>query len=126
MLAGLTFDAGALIAADRDDRGFWAHWAEAVSRGIVPVIPTTALSQAWRDPKQVRLARVVNACSVDPLDETLAKAAGELCAKAGVSDVVDASVVASAARRGDVVLTSDPGDLRRLASLTPGVTILKI
>ena len=68
----------------------------------------------------------MNACSIDPLDEALAKAAGELCAKARVSDVIDAAVVASAARRGDLVLTSDPRDLRRLASLTPGVEILKL
>jgi hypothetical protein len=35
-------------------------------------------------------------------------------------------VVASAARRGDAILTSDPRDLRRLASLTPGIEIIKL
>jgi predicted nucleic acid-binding protein len=68
----------------------------------------------------------VNACTVDPLDEELAKAAGELCGKAKVADIVDAAVVASAARRGDAILTSDPRDLRRLASHTPGVQIIKL
>jgi hypothetical protein len=68
----------------------------------------------------------VNACFVDPLDEALAKSAGELCGKTKVADVVDAAVVASAARRGDAILTSDPRDLRRLASLTPGVEIIKL
>jgi hypothetical protein len=68
-------------------------------------------------PRQTRLAQVVNACFVEPLDEALAKSAGELCGKAKVADVLDAAVVASAARRGDAVLTSDPRDLRRLASL---------
>jgi hypothetical protein len=101
-------------------------WSEAIARGIVPVIPGTALAQGWRDPRQVRLARMVNACSVHPLDEQLAKAAGELCAKAGVADVIDASVVASAAERGDAVLTSDPGDLRLLASRVSGVVILEL
>src|SRR5438874_13794992 len=125
-LAGLTLDTGALIAADRNDRSFWSFWAETVARGIVPVIPAGALAQAWRGPRQARLAQVVNACVVDPLDEALAKSAGELCGKAKLADVVDAAVVASAARRGDAILTADPRDLRRLASYTPDVEIIKL
>lgn len=122
----MTLDTGALIAADRDDRAFWAVWSEAVGRGVVPLIPAGVLAQAWRDARQVRLARVVNACFVQPLDEPLAKAAGELCARSGTSDVIDASVVASAAQRGDAVLTSDPEHLGRLAALMPGVRILDL
>lgn len=34
---------------------------------------------------------------------------------AGTSDVVDASVVVGAGARGDVVVTSDPGDLGHLS-----------
>lgn len=68
----------------------------------------------------------MNACFVDPLDEALAKSAGELCGRAKLADVVDAAVVASAARRGDAILTSDPRHLRRLASYTPGVEIIKL
>jgi len=72
-MAGLTLDAGALIAAERNDRGFWSFWSEAIGRDIVPVIPAAALAQAWRDPRQSRLARLVNACSIEALDEPLAK-----------------------------------------------------
>ena len=125
-LAGLTLDTGALIAAERNERNFWSFWAETVARGIVPVIPAGVLAQAWRGPRQARLAQVVNACFVEPLDEALAKAAGELCGKAKLAGVVDAALVASAARRGDAILTGDPRDLRRLASHTPGVQILKL
>jgi hypothetical protein len=84
------------------------------------------LAQAWRGPRQARLAQLVNACFVEALDEALANSAGELCAKAKVADVVDAALVASAARRGDAILTGDPRDLRRLASQTPGVEIIKL
>ena len=84
------------------------------------------LAQAWRGPGQARLAQLVNACFVEALDEALAKAAGELCSKAKLADVVDAALVASAARRGDAILTEDPRDLRRLASHTPGVEIIKL
>lgn len=125
-MAGLTLDSGALIAADRNDRIFWAFLKEAIDRGVVPVVPALALAQAWRSPRQARLAQLVKACWVEPLDESLAKSAGELCAAAKTSDVVDAAVVASAAKRGDVVLTSDPKDLRRLASVTGLVEVIKL
>ena len=58
---------------------------------------------------------VLTACLIEPLDESLARAAGELCGRAGTSDVVDAAIVASASRRGDDILTSDPADLVHLA-----------
>jgi hypothetical protein len=45
------------------------------------------------------------------------RAAGVLLAKAGTSDAVDATVVLLSAP-GDRILTSDPGDLTRLASMT--------
>lgn len=90
------------------------------------MIPSAALAQAWRSHRQARLAQVVNACVVDPLDERLAKMAGELCGMSNTRDIVDAAVVVSAARRGDAILTSDPRDLRRLASHAPEVEIVKL
>ncbi len=126
-MAGVTLDTGALIAAERNDRAFWAFFKEASEREVVPVIPAPVLAQAWRSPRQARLAQVVKACFVEPLEEGLAKTAGELLGWAKVSDVVDAAVVAGAAGRGDVVLTSDPRDLRRLASVAVGtVEIIKL
>lgn len=125
-MAGLTLDSGALIAADRNVRSFWAFFKEAIDRGVVPVIPAPALAQAWRSSRQARLAQLVKACWVEPLDESLAKSTGELCGAAKTSDVVDAAVVASAAQRGDVVLTSDPKDLRRLASVSGLVDVIKV
>ena len=114
-MAGLTLDTGALIAADRNDREFWAFFKEASEREVVPVIPAPVLAQ------------VVKACFVEPLEEGLAKQAGELLGRAKTSDVVDAAVVAGAAGRGDVVLTSDPRDLRRLAAVAVGtVEVIKL
>jgi hypothetical protein len=63
--------------------------------------------------------------SVEPLSERLAKIAGEaMAAVAGVT-AIDAIVMASAAQRGDVVLTSDPGDLSRLRRYFPEVRVLR-
>lgn len=63
------------------------------------------------------IARVIRARDtiVDVLDLSTAEAAGVLCGLAGTNDdVVDASVVLAARRRGALVLTSDPDDIHRL------------
>lgn len=114
-MAGLTFDAGALIAADRNDRRFWALWKVATLRHVVARVPAPALAQAWRGGRNAQIARVVSACQVVPMDAPAARRAGELCGLAGTSDVVDAFVVQVAAERGDTIVTSDPDDLLRLA-----------
>jgi hypothetical protein len=58
---------------------------------------------------------LLEAATIDPLDESAARLTGALLARAGRADVVDASVVVGALRRGDAVLTSDRDDLTALA-----------
>lgn len=116
-MSGLTLDAGALIAFERNERAVVAIVARARERRIGLVVPAGVVAQVWRDGmRQVRLARLLGAdvVHVEPLDDTRARAAGQLCGVTGTSDVVDASVVLCARARGHGVLTSDPGDLRRL------------
>jgi hypothetical protein len=48
-------------------------------------------------------------------DEDMAQAVGRLLALSGTADVVDAAVVVVALGHGCAVLTSDPGDLAKLA-----------
>lgn len=115
-MAGLTLDTGALIAADKDDPRLWLYVRIAGSRGVVPTIPAAALAQAWRGPRSARLAQLLAACEVEPLDESLAKKTGLILARSVTTNVVDASVVAGAHLRGDQILTTDPNDLRRLAA----------
>lgn len=73
------------------------------------------LTQVWRDSsgRQARLARLLEAVDVKAVDECLGRQAGVLLGRAGTEDAVDASVVAVSAR-GDRIVTSDPGDIRRL------------
>ena len=113
-MSGLTYDAGALIAAERDDRRVWALHRRALERGLVPTVPAGVLGQGWRGGPQARMSRLLKGCRIEPLDEARARAAGVACARAKSSDVVDASVVVGAAARSDLVVTSDPGDLERL------------
>ena len=90
---------------------------EASVAGLSLAVPAGVLAQAWRGgPLQALLARFLRLPMVEvvPLDEQAARAAGVLCGQAGSEDVIDASVVVCALLRHDVVVTSDPDDLRRL------------
>lgn len=111
----IVFDAGALVALDRDDRAMWALLREAVRADVVVLVPLGALAQAWRGgPRQARLARALDDLDEVSFDE-LARAAGALCGRAGTADVVDAGVALVAARpEVDVLCTSDPDDLKPL------------
>jgi predicted nucleic acid-binding protein len=114
-MAGLTYDTGALLAAEANDRRVWAIHRRALERSHLPTVASTALAQAWRGGPQPLLSRLLEAVTIDPLDESAARLTGALLARAGRADVVDASVVVGALRRGDAVLTSDRDDLTALA-----------
>jgi hypothetical protein len=115
MAAGLTLDAGALIAAEKGERGIWRYFKEAVGRGARVTVPAPALAQAWRG-NSPQVARLLAGCEVEVMDEVRAKRTGELLAKARRSDVVDAVVVLGAVARGDAIVTSDPDDIRGLVA----------
>lgn len=115
-MTGLCYDAGALIAAERDDRLLWSMHRAAVRRGISRTVPSAVLAQAWRGGLQDRLSRLLRGCKIEDLGEAHARAAGALCGAAGTSDVVDAVLVVGAIERDDTVVTSDPADIGRLAT----------
>jgi hypothetical protein len=64
-------------------------------------------------------------CLIEPLFPDLARVAGEAIAAIKGATAVDAVVMASAASRGDRVLTSDFNDLDRLRSYFPEVRLLQ-
>lgn len=114
---GITFDAGGLIALERNDRRVFSLLATALEDGDRIVVPATALAQVIRNPaRQVRLWRMIqhNGTEVIPLDGLLAQAVGVLLAQTGTSDITDAHVVICAQWAGHAVITSDPLDLTRL------------
>ena len=117
-MTGITFDAGALIAVDRNDRRVLVLIARAMESRMRITVPATALAQAIRTPvKQARLSRLIRqpVADVIPLDARHATAVGLLLAESGTSDIADAHVAVCARNAGQPVLTSDPGDLARLA-----------
>jgi hypothetical protein len=112
----LVLDSGALIALERNGRPMWTRLKAAQVAGDVPVTHAGVLGQVWRDdPRQARLARALRGIEVQPIDEALGRSAGALLAKAGLADVIDAAIVLVSAD-GDDIVTSDPGDLSRLAA----------
>ena len=117
MKAGVTLDAGGLIALDRNDRRVIVLLARAVETNSRVTIPSSALAQAIRRPeRQARLSRLIRQPTTDvvPLDRLDAVNIGRLLAASGTSDIVDAHVVICARRGAQRVVTSDPTDLSLL------------
>jgi len=110
----VVIDAGAFIAFEKGDARMRAHLTAARRLGLHLTTTAPVIGQVWRDGrKQALLARLISAIDVHAPDESAARRAGGLLAKAKTSDVVDA-LLTLRARDGDTVLTSDPGDIRRL------------
>lgn len=114
---GVVYDTGALFAGERGSAPLWSLHRRLLDRRIRPVVLSIVLARAWQGGPQPNLARLLKGCVVEALTENTAREIGGLLAASGSSDVVDAAVVVSAARRGDLVVTSDPGDLTALASV---------
>jgi hypothetical protein len=123
-MPGVTFDAGGLIALDRDDRRVVVLLARARETGARVTVPASALAQAIRRPeRQVRLSRLIRQPTTDVTDLGRVDAVnvGRLLAASGTSDIADAHVVICARRAGQPVVISDPGDLSRL---DPALTLI--
>lgn len=91
----------------------------------MPIVPADVVTEWWRGRTDRRQA-ILDLVKVEPLSERLARVAGEALAAARGATPIDAVVMASAASRGDVVLTSDLDDLARMRVHFPGVRILLV
>ena len=120
-VTGVTYDSGALIAAERGERVMWARHRALLLRRVIPAVPAPVVAQCWRGTsRQVQLARLLAGSDVETLDDTSARAAGTLAGRARTTDIVDANVVEGALRRGDIVISSDEGDLAAIAAAVSG------
>ena len=111
----LVLDAGALVAVEhRDDVVVRRLLNEASASSTKALTSAAVVAQVWRNgSRQAILARLLGSIEIWPLSDTAARRVGELLAVSRTRDVVDAHV-ALLARDGDIVLTSDPGDIHRL------------
>lgn len=125
-MSALVLDAGAFVAVDRGDRAMIARLRAAQQAGLELRSTGVVITQVWRDPagRQANLARLLRSVDIKAVDEPLGREAGVLLGRAGMTDAVDASVVAVSAA-GDRVLTSDAGDMRPLVAAS-GRSILVV
>jgi len=126
-VAGVTLDAGPLVRLERGDRTMLGWLEIARRRGAVLRVPTAVLAEVWRGgPRSARLHRALAGMDVVDVDRRLAQDAGLLLGAATPDArrllAVDAIAVACAARRGDLVLTTDRNDIDPLA-VAAGVTV---
>ena len=122
---GLTFDTGALIALERRTQRIWEIYRTAMHDAVPVTVPVAVVVEWWRGRTDVR-ERILGGVRVEPLHTALAQAAGEALATVKSATPIDAVVMASAALRGDVVYTSDVGDLEQLRRHFPGVRVLAV
>jgi hypothetical protein len=118
-MGGVTYDTGALVAGERNDRRMWALHAGYLAEEVIPTVPAPVLALAWRgSPRQASLSRLLRLCDTEPMSEESARNVGVLAGRSGHDDVVDVCVVEGAVRRGDAVVTSDVTHIRRIAEAT--------
>ena len=124
-MAGLTLDTGALIALERRRHRMRKVIDVATRDAVAVTVPIVIMAEWWRGQSELRelIRRMV---TIEPMHEELATAAGEALAEVNDVGVADAIVMASAARRGDVVYTSDFEDLQRLQAVFPTVRVLSV
>jgi predicted nucleic acid-binding protein len=122
---GLTFDTGALIALERRTQRIWEVYRTAMQDAVPITVPVAVVIEWWRGRSDVR-ERILGGVRVEPLHLELARVAGEALASVKSAGAIDAVVMASAALRGDVVYTSDVGDLESLRRYFPTVRVLSV
>lgn len=116
----VVYDAGMLVAAERNGRAAWADHRARLELGLVPVTTAPVVAQVSRSGQQAQLRRLLRGCDIVPFAPEDAHAVGALLGSSGTADVVDAHVALLAGREGALVVTSDPDDLALLADHVDG------
>jgi hypothetical protein len=88
-------------------------------------VPVNVVAEWWRK-RSDHADRILSALEVETMDLALAQRVGETVVALPGASLVDVCVVASAARRGDMVLTSDIDDLERIRKRFPNVRLLRV
>lgn len=120
-----TFDTGALIALERRRQRMRTIVKTAILDGIPIVVPSICVAEWWRGRTEVR-EKILEAVVVAHTDDALMKVSGETLARVPTASCIDAVVMATAARYGGLVFTSDVGDLLRLQTVFPSVRVLGV
>jgi predicted nucleic acid-binding protein len=119
------FDTGALIALERRDPWMSKRLMRLQELRSTILVPAPVVGEWWKGRSDWR-EKILRPMRLEVLDGSLAKLAGEATAKVRGATLVDAVVMACAARAGARVYTSDFEDLTRLQAFFPSVRVLGV
>lgn len=125
MSAGYTLDTGALLALERRRQRMLGFLALAKADRKPLIVPSMCVAEWWRARTDLR-DKILAAVVVEHTDDALVKLTGVALAAVPAATCIDALVMASAARRGSIVLTSDVDDMARLQVAFPSVRVLAV
>jgi len=117
-MSEVVYDAGVLVAADRNDRSIWAEHRARLEVGLSPVTTGLVVAQVSRSPRQAQLRRFLRGCDIVGFHPDQGHQVGALIERSGHTDVVDAHLAVTTANASGIVITSDPKDLQVLANHT--------
>jgi predicted nucleic acid-binding protein len=124
-VSALTFDTGALIALERNRQRMVAVFKMARVDRTAVFVPSVCVAEWWRGRTDIR-EKILASVVVEHTDDALVRLTGEALATVPTATSIDAIVMATAARRGGVVFTSDVDDLTRLQAAFPSVRVLGV
>ncbi len=112
----IVLDAGAFVAAERNDRRLAAALRVAYRHRATVLAPATVIAEVWRDPPHHQNAALLEMIdTIVSLDLPRAKSVGVLLGLGRSAQVSDACVaLLAAATQPSLVLTSDPSDIAKL------------
>ncbi|MGH3275373.1 MAG: PIN domain-containing protein [Streptosporangiaceae bacterium] len=125
----ILLDSEGLNAAATGSARVRAELALAERLGVTVHVSAITLTETLRGgPRDARVHAFLKGTVPQPVTPALGRAAGELLARVGRSDSVDAVVAVTANGLGLRVriLTSDPGDLRALTAAMDGVSVIAV
>lgn len=115
LMAGVTYDTGALLAAERNDRSMLTLHAGFLAEEIVPTEPAPVIAEAWRGGgRQASLFRLLDVCEIEAMNEDRARGVGVLAGKAGHDDIAESP---SSRARSAVAMPSPPPTTRTFEPL---------
>lgn len=89
------------------------------------LVPSVCVAEWWRGRTDLR-EKILASLVVAHTDDALVKVTGEALASIPEASCIDAIVMATAARHGGVVFTSDATDLTRLQTVFRSVRVLSV
>lgn len=123
-MKGYVFDAGALIALERNSAFMLTILKQIRDGRVQAVLPRTVIAQVWRaTPRQANVARLINsgiqhdgAVIIDELTAERARQIGIRIGAVHHPDIVDVHVALAAVDHDHAVLTSDDADIAKVNS----------